>query len=65
MPPFFLNRRAETHAARRQHASYLARRMAPMIRALMVLAALAYPLATLARSLLSEARTSPNDTGGI
>lgn len=54
MSPFFVNRRAETPAARRrQHANYLAQRMAPMIRALLVLAALAYPLATLARSLIS------------
>lgn len=49
---FSANRRTATPEQRREHARYLAQRMAPMIRALMVMAVFVYVLATVARSIL-------------
>ncbi|HUH32166.1 MAG TPA: GGDEF domain-containing protein [Rhodanobacter sp.] len=48
----FANRRPQTAELRAQHASYLAQRMAPMVRALLLMAVVLYLFATITRSLL-------------
>ncbi len=45
----FANRRAETTQQRKQNARYLAKRMAPMIRALLLMAVVLYFVATIVR----------------
>ena len=48
----FTNRHAETAEQRTQHARYLAERMAPMIRALLLMAVVLYLFATITRTVL-------------
>lgn len=52
------NRHAETAEQRAQHARYLAQRLAPMIRALLLLGVLMYLFATTARTLLGVTHTA-------
>ncbi len=48
----FANRRSETAEQRAQHTRYLAQRLAPMIRGLLLLAVIMYLFATTARAIL-------------
>lgn len=54
----FVNRRSGSAAQRAQHASYLAARMAPMIRALLLMAVALYLFATITRTLLGVTPTA-------
>ena len=51
----FANRRSESAEQRAQHARYLAARMAPMIRALLLMAVVLYLFATITRTILGIA----------
>ena len=54
----FANRRSESAEQRAQHARYLAARMAPMIRALLLMAVVLYLFATITRTILGIAPTA-------